>query len=177
MRKKKILIVVDAPGPAEFILPVVPLLKKCDVKVVTVKDSPMRILKKYRPIRCDKKEDAEKIYKKFNPDILLIAISSLVLGPYVNNRFTELAHKDAKKNICFQDFCANHRWPMNFKMLKYWQTMLVPDKLAENYLRKDGYEGKIIITGNPSFDRFRKRNLVKERKNLRKKNFEVEYLP
>lgn len=170
MRKKKILIVVDAPGPAEFILPVVSLLKKrCEVKVVAVKDSPAKILGKYKTVRCDKEEDAEEIYKRFNPDILLVATSSLVLGPYVNNRFTELAHKDNKKIICFQDFWANHRWPMNFKMLKYWQIMLVPDKLAENYLRKDNYKGKIIITGNPSFDRFKKRNLAKERKNLKKK--------
>lgn len=170
IKKKKILLVVDAPGPAEFILPVVPLLKKkCEVSVVTVKDSPTRILGKYKPIRCDKEEDVENIYKKINPDILLVAISSLVLGPYVNNKFTELAHRDSKRIICFQDFWANHRWPMNSKMLKYWQVMLVPDKLAESYLKKDGYRGDVRITGNPSFDRFRKRDLEKEKKKLRKK--------
>ena len=36
-RKKKIMVVVDAPGPAEFVEFVIPLLaKKCELLVVTV---------------------------------------------------------------------------------------------------------------------------------------------
>ncbi len=164
------MLVTDAPGPAEMIYPAVPLLKKkSELQIVLVKEAPAKVLGKYKHLRCDKESGAEAIYKKFNPDIFVVSTSSLVLGPYVANKFTMLAHKDKKPVICFQDFWANHRWPMNCKMLKYWQTMLVPDKLAERYLKEDGYKGKIIITGNPSYERFKKINIVKERKRIRKK--------
>lgn len=170
IKKKKILLVTDAPGPAEFIYPAVPLLeKKSNLQIVLVKQAPARVLGKYKHLRCDTEGKAETIYKKFNPDIFVVSTSSLVLGPYVANQFTMLAHKNKKPIICFQDFWANHRWPMNFKMLKYWRTMLVPDKLAEKYLLEDGYKGKIIITGNPSYERFKKISVAKERKIIRKK--------
>lgn len=170
IKKKKILLVVDAPGPGEFIYPAVPLLqKRSNLLMVLVREAPARVLGKYKHLRCDTEDKAEAIYKKFNPDILAVSISSLVLGPYVANQFTMLAHRDKKPIICFQDFWANHRWPMNFKMLKYWRTMLVPDKLAEKYLLEDGYKGKIIITGNPSYERFKKISVAKERKRIRKK--------
>lgn len=173
MPKKKILVVVDAPGPAEFIETVIPLLKKrAEVLLVTVNTStnaPYNILRKFDPMRADHEKDARQIYGLFNPDVLAIATSSLVLGPYVNNEFTRLAHEHGARIICFQDFWANHRWPMNFKMMKYWNKILAPDKLAKKFLLEDGYSGKIIITGNPNFDRFAKLNKEKERRWLRKK--------
>src|SRR3990167_9220657 len=114
LKKKKIMVVVDAPGPAEFIETVIPLLaKKSELLILTINtkaNAAYNVLKKYNPLRCDREEDAEKIYNDFNPDILAVAMSSLVLGPYVNNRFTELAHAGGKKIICFQVFWANHRW-------------------------------------------------------------------
>ncbi|MFH1956628.1 MAG: CDP-glycerol glycerophosphotransferase family protein [Patescibacteria group bacterium] len=168
--KKKILLVVDAPGPAELIHPVVPLLKKkSNLLIILVREAPAKILGKYKHLRCDTEDGVEAIYKKFNPDILAVSISSLVLGPYVANKFTKLAHKNKKSTVCFQDFWANHRWPMNFKMLKYWQTMLVPDKLAKKYLLEDDYKGKIIITGNPAYERFKKISVAEKRKRMRKK--------
>lgn len=182
-RKKKILVVVDAPGPAEFIESVIPLIKKkAEVLLVTVNTStnaPYNILRKFDPMRADHEKDAGQIYELFNPDILAVATSSLVLGPYVNNEFTRLVRLDSRKSrqahehgakiICFQDFWANHRWPMNFKMMKYWDKILAPDKLAKKFLLEDGYEGKIVVTGNPNFDRFAKINKEKDRKYLRKK--------
>ncbi len=167
---KKLLIVVDAPGTAEFIAPVIPLIKgSAKIQLVTVKESPTKILERFKPIRCDQESGAAAIYKKFSPDILLVAISSLVTGPYVNNKFTELAHSAGAKIICFQDIWANHRWPVNFKMMPFWKTLLTIDELAENFILQDGYTGKVIVTGNPSFDRFRGENVAKERKRLRKK--------
>lgn len=173
---KKILIVVDAPGPAEFILPVIPLLNArsdmghgYELKIVTVKDSPTRILKKYKPIQCDTEAEAEKIYEKFQPDFLIIAMSSLVLGPYINLQFTKLAHEDKKPIISFQDFWANHRWPMNQKILSYSKAILVPDDLAENLILQDGYKGKVIVTGSPAFDKLRSVDVRKERSRLRRK--------
>lgn len=167
------MVVVDAPGPAEFIETVIPLLqKKSELLIVTVNtkaNAAYNVLRKFKPLRCDRVEDAEKIYKDFDPDILAVAMSSLVLGPYVNNRFTELAHKDKKKVIAFQDFWANHRWPMNYKVVEYFDEILAPDKLAKKFLLEDGYKGKISITGNPNFDRFKKLNKAKERKWLRNK--------
>lgn len=168
---RKLLIVVDAPGPAGFIAPVINELrsKNYELKIVTVKESPTTILAKQKPIRCDKESEAESIYKKFNPDFLLVAMSSLVKGPYVNNKFTEIAHANGKKIVCFQDFWANHRWPMNYKMMKYWDAVLVPDDLAKNLILQDGYERKVIVSGNPAFDKFGMVNVEKERSRLRKK--------
>ncbi len=166
---KKILIAVDAPGPAEFIAPVLPLLKnsELDLKIVTVKDSPTKILEKYNPLRCDTEADAEKIYQEFNPDVLLVATSSLQFGPFVNKKFTELAHHDKKQIICFQDFWGNHRWPQNREVMQYWQAILVPDGLAKKLLLEDGYQNKIIVTGSPAFDKFKNINVTAERKRLR----------
>lgn len=168
---KKVLVVVDAPGPAEFIAPVLAELRneKLEIELVTVGKSPTRILAKYNPIRCDSESEAEIIYKEFKPDALLVAISSLTLGPYVNNEFTKLAHADGKKIVCLQDYWANHRWPMNFKVMKYWDAILVLDDMAKNFLLQDGYSGKIIVTGSPAFDKFSKVNVAKERSRLRKK--------
>ena len=167
---QKLLIVVDAPGPAEFILPVLPLIKKiADIRIVTVLGSPTAILAKYKPIRCDTPEEAEKIYRETPSDALLVAMSSLVTGPFVSGKFTMLAHADKKKVICFQDFWANHRFSENFKMMRYWDAVLTIDELAKNYLIRDAYEGVIYNTGSPAFDRFRKENVAKERTKLRKK--------
>lgn len=172
-KKKKVLVVVDAPGPAEFIEFVIPILaKKCELLVVTVNtvtEAAYKVLKKYKPLRCDREEDAERIYKNFDPDILAIGTSALLLGPYVNNKFIELAHFASAKIICFQDLWANHRWPMNFKMMKYLDKVLAPDKLAEKFLLEDGYSGKIVVTGNPNFDRYIKLDKEKERRWLREK--------
>lgn len=166
----KILIVVDAPGPAEFILPVIPLLKKKhEVSLITVLESPTKILASHNPRRINSETEAARAYAEINPDILLVAMSSLVLGPYVNQKITELAHADKKRIICFQDYWANHRHAMNFKMLNFWDVVLVPDELAKNYLLEDGYSGQIVITGNPGFDRFRDLNVATERKRLRAK--------
>ena len=168
---KRILIAVDAPGPAEFILPVLRELrsKNYELRIVTVKNSPTKILAKYKPIHCDSEKEAEKIYKKFRPDALIIAMSSLVLGPHVNLKFSELASKNKKTIISFQDFWANHRWPTNRKILSVAKTILVLDDLAENLILQDGYKGKVIVTGSPAFDKFRLIDVLKERERLRKK--------
>lgn len=166
---KKILIVVDAPGPAEFIAPVIPRLKTYNWKLVTVGPSPTKILAQYKPIRIDKENEAEPIYKKFDPDVLLAAMSSLVLGPYAINEFVGLAHADSKKIICFQDYWANHRNPMNFKMMRYWSAVLVPDDLAKNLILQDGYEGRVTVTGSPAFDKLAEIDVAKEKSRLRKK--------
>ena len=167
------MVVVDAPGPAEFIEMAIPLLKeKCELLVVTVNtpaNAAYNALKKFKPEKCDREEDAEAIYKKFNPDVLAVGTSSLLLGPYVENKFVELAHADNKKIIAFQDFWANNRWPMNYKMMPYWQKILTPDEIAKKLLLEDGYAGEIVITGNPNFDQFIDIDVVKERKWLRQK--------
>jgi hypothetical protein len=167
----KILIVVDAPGPAEFIAPVIPELrsKNYQLKIVTVGNSPTKILSKYKPIRIDKESEVEPIYNKINPDILLVAMSSLVTGPFVNPKFTELAYRDGKKIICFQDLWGNHRWPVNFKVMKYWDAILTLDNFGKKLILEDGYRGKVYAAGSPAFDRFRKINVAQERKRLRKK--------
>lgn len=166
----KILIVVDALGPAEFIDPVIPILSKSfELRIVAVKESPAKIMKQHKPVLCNSELEAESIYKKFKPDILLVATSSLVLGPFVNNKFTELAYADKKKIVCFQDYWANHRWPMNFKMMDRWDAVITGDNLGKNFLLQDGFGGKIFVTGHPAFDKFLDVNVAKEKARLREK--------
>lgn len=110
---KKILIVADAPGPAEFIALALPFLKHqkdFDFSVVTVNNSSSQVLKEYNPRLCSDEAEAKILYQEFKPDILVVAMSSLANGPFVNVAFTKLAHEDNKKIICFQDFWANHRF-------------------------------------------------------------------
>lgn len=167
------MIVVDSPGSAEFIEMAIPILKKeAEIMLVTVNtpaEAPYKILKKYNPERADREEDAVKIYELFNPDILAVGTSSLLFGPYVNNEFARLAKEHGKKIICFQDFWANHRLPMNFKMMKEWNKIIIPDEIAKKLLLEDGYENEIVVTGNPNFDRFINLGVAKERQWLRGK--------
>src|SRR3989344_2855592 len=113
---EKVLIVVDAPGPAEFIFPVIPFLKGYKIKIVTVKDSPTKVLENYKPVCIDRENEAIPFFRDFNPDSLWFAVSSLVSGPYIVRQFTELAYRDEKKIICFQDIWGNHRWPSNLQL-------------------------------------------------------------
>lgn len=167
---KKILIVVDAPGPAEFIAPVIPLLKKsAAIQIVAAHKSASAILKKYRPVECFKESDAANIYRKTSPDLIVVAMSSLVLGPFVNDEFIKLAKQDHKKTISFQDAWANHRWPVNAKFVNNFSSILTIDELAENLLLQDGYKGRVVVTGSPSFDELRKINVGRQRSTLRKK--------
>lgn len=171
----KLLIVVDAPGPAEFIEPVIPLLKKkFEVQVVAVGESPWKILERHNPFHCNHGEDAEPMYRKFSPDALLVAMSSLVIGPYVNKRFTEIAHADGKKVVAFQDYWANHRQPQNFAVKGLWDAVLVPDELAKKLMLEDmgadkNFKCEVIVTGNPAFEKFRKVDVEVERWRLREK--------
>ena len=164
---------VDAPGPAEFIEMAIPLLKqKSEVEIAAVKNSPYEVLRKFKPQRCDTQAEAELLYKKFAPDLLVTAVSSLITEPlekHVLFHFTNFANADKKPIICFQDFWANHRWPVNFHLLDYWNKMLVPDDLSKRFLLEDGYKGEIVVTGNPSFDRFGELDVKKDREWLRKK--------
>lgn len=65
---KKILIAVDAPGPAEFIKPVLPLLsEEAEVALVTINtkaEAPYKVLEKCKPLRADTEAEAEIVYKK-----------------------------------------------------------------------------------------------------------------
>ncbi len=167
---KRILIVTDAPGPAEFIAPVIPFIKKyTEISVATVKESPTKILALYNPERCDNVEEADKIYKKIRPDALIIGVSSLITGPYVTNRFIDLAAKESRPIICFQDFWANHRWPSNIGMIHKWSAILTIDGLAKKFLLEDSFTGKIFVTGSPAFERFRGEDMNRERVKLREK--------
>lgn len=167
--KKKIMIIVDAPGPAEFIKPVIPLLqKKFDVYVVTVKESPAKILAAFYPIACDTEIAVHGFYQTHPCDVLLCATSSLTLGPFVIAEMVKLAAADKKRIICFQDYWANHRKATNKGMMHVWDVVLVEDALAQDYLLEDGYQGHIVITGNPAFEKLKNVNVSEERKRIRK---------
>lgn len=169
---KKVLIITDSPGSADFIAPVIPLLqKKVKLSVVTINtaaEAPYQILKKYKPLRCDSEKDAENLFRKIKPDFLLAGTSSLVLGPYVNNHFIRFASEAKKPVIVFQDYWANHRWPQNKETIHLWNMVLAPDELAKKMLSEDNFSGKIVVTGNPAFDKLKEIDVRAARAKIRK---------
>ena len=163
----KILCIADAPGPAEFLAPVIPFLTgDFDVRVVAV-DTAMSVLKSFDPIECNDETLVKELFKEIKPDLLVSGISSLTHGPYVNNAFVEIAYEHKVPIISLQDYWANHRALQNKKIISRAAAVCVPDEFAASLWKEDGFNGKIFITGNPAFDRFLDRDVKKEREHLR----------
>lgn len=167
---RKILCVADAPGPAEFLLPVIPLISRENTVTVIAVGRAADVLAELNPIICASVAEAEKIYSEIKPDLLVAAISSLIeIGPYVNNALITLAHQENIPIICLQDFWANHRWPSNKKMLPYYKAVCVLDEFSRNLWLEDNFKGEIHVTGSPAFDKFADVDVASERAKLRNK--------
>ncbi len=166
--RKKICCIADAPGPAEMLAPVVPLLgKDCEVRVVAV-GTAMSILEPFGAIACNDEAAARGVFEQLKPDLLVSAISSLAQGPYINNQFIEMAHENGIPIISLQDMWGNHRWPQNRNTMPYINAVCVMDEFAGSLWKDDGFKGEIFITGNPAFDRFASVDTRKERSRLRR---------
>lgn len=167
--QRRILIAVDAPGPAEFIAPVIPLLRKTySLRIITAHDSAARILNRFRPIRRTTRREAETVFKSFRPHTLLLGMSSLPKAP-VHRALVLLAHRAGIPLISFQDYWGNHRNPENEPIVRHAQKILAPDMFAQTLLLEDGYRGEIVITGNPAFEKFSRVNVGRERSRIRKR--------
>ena len=170
---KKLCILADSPGSAEFIFPVIPrLMGRFECHIITVKDPPTRVLSAYHPIRVEDEKEAERVFEIFKPDALCIGTSSLIFGPFVAKTLVRNATFKKLPIVCYQDYWANHRSPMNKEIMDLWHITLVPDILAEKFLREDGYHGKIIITGHPGFEKFSTIN-VKERRSAVRNDYAI----
>lgn len=167
---KKIICVADAPGPAEFLLPVVPLISPGNAVTAIAVGRAVDVLVETAPIICASEAEAEKVYEEMRPDLLVAAISSLIeIGPFVNNALIELAAKDGVPVICLQDFWANHRHPSNKKMLPHYRAACVIDEFSKRLWEEDGFKGEIHVTGSPAFDKFADVDVASERRKLRSK--------
>lgn len=167
---RKILCVADAPGPAEFLLPVIPLISRENTVTTIAVGRAADVLVKTAPVICASEAEAEKIYEEMRPDLLVATISSLIeIGPFVNNTLIELAAKDGVPIICLQDFWANHRWPSNKKMLRHYRAVCVIDEFSKRLWEEDGFKGEIHVTGSPAFDKFADVDVASERIKLRNK--------
>ncbi len=164
---KKILCVADAPGPAEFLLPVLPLLKEKAEVVVLGYGKAFEVLQGAGALEVKTEEEGIEVYKKFNPGILVEAISSLTKGPFIINKLIERAHAESVPVVCLQDIWANHRWPHNASSLKYANLVCTLDEFAASLWKEDGFKGKIQVTGNPGFEKFGNVDVVEERARLR----------
>lgn len=180
---KKILIAVDAPGPADSVAPIIPLLsKEAEVKIVTVGPAPAERLKDFSPAPADTEEAARQIMDEFKPDLFFATTSSLVFGPFVIPALTKAVAHLGIPIICLQDYWGNHRHPMNLLALKYWPIMMVQDEIGKKFLLDDHYRGKIIVTGNPALDVLGKIDVKTERAkarqilNLTPKDFLIVYI-
>lgn len=164
---KKILCIADAPGPAEFLFPVVPLIRgKAEVAVLAYGRA-VEVLAKVGGREVKTESEAIQVFADFNPDILVVSISSLPQGPYINNKLIAKAHENNLPVICLQDILGNHRWPHNFSVMPFYSAVCTLDEFAGGLWKNDGYAGKIFATGNPAFDRFLSVDVKAERKHLR----------
>ena len=163
----KILCIADAPGPAEFLAPVIPLLSKDnDVKIVAV-GTAMSVLGPLGAIRCDDESAVADVFANIKPDLLVSAISSLTHGPYVNNAFLQISRERNVPVICLQDIWGNHRMPQNNGIMSRINAVCVLDDYAASLWREDGFVKDIFITGNPAFDQFEALDVKKEKMRLR----------
>lgn len=165
--KKTILCIADAPGPAESLAPVIPLLRKDARVVVVAVGTAMKILQPLGAIACDDESAVDELFNNIKPDILLSAISSLTHGPYVNNRFVALARVHAVPIISLQDYWGNHRASQNKEIIPHINAVCVPDEFAASLWKDDGFSGEIFVTGNPAFDRFANIDVAKQKSRLR----------
>lgn len=161
------LCIADAPGPAEMLAPIIPILKKdFEVHVVAV-GTATNILQPLGAITCDNELLVNNIYEEIKPDMLVSAISSLTNGPYINNAFMRIAHENNMPVICLQDIWGNHRMPQNKDVMSYVNAVCVLDEFAASLWKQDGFKGEIFVTGSPAFDLFAERDVAKERNRLR----------
>ena len=164
---KIILCIADAPGPAEMLAPVIPLLgKDCEVRVVAV-GTAMSILEPLGAILCNDISAAQDVFEQSKPDLLVSAISSLAQGPYINNTFVQMGHTYGIPVISLQDIWGNHRWPQNKDIGSRINAVCVPDEFAASLWKDDGFTKDIFVTGNPAFDRFAVMDTLKERTRIR----------
>ncbi len=165
--RKIILCVADAPGPAEFLAPVIPLLSEdTDVHVIAV-GTARSVLKEMGAIECDDESQASILFENIKPDMVVFAISSLTNGPYVNNKIVQLAHENNIPVICLQDMWGNQRWPQNKDVMSRSDGVCVLDEYAASLWREDGFNKDIFVTGSPAFDRFATIDVSKERARVR----------
>ena len=165
--RKKILCIADAPGPVEFLAPVIPLFVRTHEVAVVGVQTAMHVLASNGAIECNDEMLVEDVYEKICPDLLISAISSLTHGPYVNNKFIEIAYRHHIPVISLQDYWGNHRAPHNRNIIKYLTGVCVPDDFAASLWREDEYKGDIMVTGNPGFDHFAAMDVEKERRRIR----------
>jgi len=172
-KKKIILCIADAPGPAEMLAPVIPMLKKdFEVHVVAV-GTAMNILQSLGAIACEDELLVDNAYKEIKPDILVSAISSLTNGPYINNAFVRIAHGNNIPVISLQDIWGNHRCLQNKDVMSHINAVCVLDEFAALLWKQDGFNGEVFVTGSPAFDRFAILDVTKERNRLRQElNFD-----
>ena len=164
----KILVLVDSPGTADMIRPVWPLLSRhSDCRLVAAHQSAAKILIQCQPTYCVDLITAQTIYENIKPDLIVTGVSSLSKEPNVINELTKRAVISGRPTIALQDYWGNHRSPHNRPMLAYWQKILVPDAWARDYLLIDNYQGKVVIVGQPGWERCLTVNLVQERSKFR----------
>ncbi len=165
--RKIILCIADAPGPAEFLAPVIPLLKgDGDVHVIAVA-SAKSVLKQMGAVECNDESYAGVLFETIKPGLVVLAISSLTNGPYVNNKIVQLAYDNNTPVICLQDTWGNQRWPQNKDVMSRINAVCVLDEFAASLWRKDGFMKDIFVTGSPAFDRFAAIDVSKERTRVR----------
>jgi len=167
---KKILCFADAPGPAEFLLPCLSHLEKAGEVKVMAFGKAEGILKTVTNLKVVTDEvSALAVYEDFLPDILVVAISSLAKGPFIERALLGRAKADSVPVVILQDIWANHRWPHNAETLIHSDAFCTLDEYGKKLLIEDGYPGKVFVTGNPGFDRLIATDVSVRRAEIRKR--------
>lgn len=166
--RKKILVVVDSPGPADSFSVFLPKLSGVtEVKILVIAKA-YPVLKDLGATEVIDTKQIEEAINSFKPDLFLPAISSLIQGPYFLNDSVKFAKSKSIPVFLFQDFWGNHRHQTNFAMMPPWDAVATVDNLAADLLKLDEYQGQIFVTGNPAYDKFFNVDLKAKREVIRR---------
>jgi hypothetical protein len=162
-KKKKILFVAQDPGGFNSLVNVIQKIKngRFEIKVFLANES-RQIAKKHKIKFTDctnkNKKELEKAIDKFSPDLALVATS---MGMSIEKKVLGWAKKNNIKVISIVDFWSNYK--MRFSTpgtvdLKYLPNAIcIIDEYMKEQMIAEGFnETQLYITGNPSFDTFKK---------------------
>lgn len=159
-----ILFAAQDPGGFYALLPVMQAMRNTSayrLKFLMAKNAVgLARAAKFRPVdgsHLNAEKIAEELFS-FAPDIIVTGTSG---GPCIENMVTAIAKREHIPIVSILDFWINYRARFH-DMPDY---ILVMDKTAKQEMIADGFPAeKLVITGNPYFDTFKKLSAPKSKK-------------
>ena len=166
----KIIFAAQDKGGFDAVLPVIKEFKKDRRnKIYLILDGPAYVHAKKLKIKSflgNKKsqKQIENYIKKINPDVVFTATSR---GFSIEKKVIKICKKLEKLSIAIVDYWGNYLERFGKKLEFLPDYVLALDEKMEKELIAQGiHKKRIIVTGNPRFDKFLSYKKQKEKKNL-----------